>query len=481
MMSETTVLPLQKRISKLLEQIAESRRIRDRIPYPTVRKSLEGAEKNTLEALEFNSALVKEVILWRAVVQNGYEKRQNSSVTLEETIRDFFSDNLSDLYHQCDEISEAYLVSQLGSALPPEIYLWIDDVVNGFSFKGSKKSKIPPIVFQQSSQLINDMQSDSLAKKVDTLINLSRTDVRFNLDVTKGRPVTFPYDKMVELFVVNFLPGGARNPVLWPVLIHESMHIIDKQWTMTEQFKKFVETNSGGFLDLDEHPDKTLNWMNEIAIDMISLSSAGPMFTYSLLSYFDYLPYVESPDYPRIDARLYMMRKYLEDPRNKLPETFDSCREFYASFLRKRKLNKLKYQSNFDKLYDLTIKWMEYNQLTQFKDTLESYLQTGESNVSISSVFGPNFSTGDQDLDHLPYVDPVFSYPEITRLIFSSKVPLAIHPTILLNVVLSQLEAQELDSKDTETLVETLVKSVHQWKIKTTWSDTVRKSPTVTG
>jgi hypothetical protein len=472
-MPEGTVQPLERRISSLLEEIAAASSIRDKIAYPSVRQALELAEKNSIESLRLMATLVNDVIIWGARQKNEYEVKIDSTKTLEETIRDWSSGTLNDCYQICDGIFSDYFSSELNSSLPAEIYLWIDDFVHGFKYKGSKKQDIPQVVFHQSTQYINSKHSDSLATKVDTLIELSNTPVLVGVQEVKPKPVPFPFDKMKNLYIVSFIPGGARNPALWPILMHEALHIIDKQWQLVSELEEFINS-SEGFLPLDKEPSNTLKWTKEIAIDMLTLGSAGPMFAYSLAEYLDYLPYIANADYPSMDARLYILRKFLEDPRNHLQGSIDDSRQFFLRALIRKKIKEPSNRVNFDKLYDLIMRWMVNSKLLHFSSILENYHNSQTSNTAIRTMFNSD-RISPQNIDLVPFADPVYSYEDMVRMLFIDKIPVAIHPTILMNVALSQMEAKELGYKELDVLVDLLIKSIEKWKIREKWSAAVEE------
>lgn len=473
--------PIQKRISELTEEIAKSQPIRAKIPYPSVRDSLKSTETNARVSLKFLDSLLRDVLMWRSEKILEYESRFEKDITLEDVMREWYTDYLSTIYHECDRVSEEYTESQLNSTLPPEIYLWISDLVKRFTFQGSRKTEIPPMVFQQSSQYINSKYSDSAKKTVEVLLELSGEDVKFGVEAVKGRQIAFPYDQFANLYVISYIPGGSRNPILWPVLAHEAIHVVDKEWGLLGELETRLKGGSGApHLPLDDNPDNTNAWTKEIAIDLISLSTAGPMFSDALATYFDYLPYVANAEYPGMNVRLYVLRKFLVDSRNELTGHFDECRSRFLEKLNQKNLKEPKYHENLDKLYGSVYAWMVSSRLTQFSDVLETYGEEAESYKGMQAVFKPGALT-DEDLDVKPFVNPFYSYDEILRLVFVDKVPLAIHPSILLNVCLSQWEDHVRNYKESEIVRSVLVKSIHRWKVTKEWARILGDIPATDG
>jgi len=216
------------------------------------------------------------------------------------------------------------------------------------------------------------------------------------------------------------------------------------------------------------HEDKDVNsqWMSEIFADIMAIHYFGPMYALSLMDYFERVPYVQTIQHPEMCVRLYSTYQYLERSRSLytdiLHRCLNSCKsqilEKCSAYERSGELSKEKKEKLAD-IYQIFSKWFSSLKIKSFNKILREY------------ALKANSAKLKKDLTHkyAPFPNVVFSYDEIVDLIFLRSVSLAIHPNILLNVILSNM-----DKYNGNAHFDVLVDSIKKWKIVQAWELSIK-------
>ena len=178
----------------------------------------------------------------------------------------------------------------MGTEIPPETYLFIDDMVQRFDFK--RPDEIP---FDY------------------VLVQIPRFSFRHGkiFEIIKAklieRGVITSASQRRNPSVIGIPKIEARNPYIWPILIHELGHAIHDEINFVNDILDRVQ------LPLEEGR-ATKNWICEFFADLISIRLLGAAYFISFLS-FSILRYElekPSPTHPSTADRIEFIRKKIE-------------------------------------------------------------------------------------------------------------------------------------------------------------------------
>jgi hypothetical protein len=415
------------------------------ITYKTVRGRLVTSGENYERGLQSLWVLLNEVILRRVVAYRDYlEKKTKTQVPLEPILKSYAS-QLNTSYQIIERLRSDFISSQVNGSLPWEIYLWVGDILSAVKFERTPDSF--DIVFQSSSSFSNHTFEEQILRPLDPIRDLaSEPLIPGTLDAP---PPPSPYEALTKGHVIMYISGEARSIMFWPALVHEVFHITQKEANWMSDFRKYCVEHNAPKVELNEDQFRNDTWIEELMMDSLAMHYFGPMFALSLINYLNVQPY-PSGEYPSMEMRLYLSQRKLESWRLSFVKTYKGRYEILQRCVAKmqpqvdafieQSMPDRKAQKSLDSLFELIQGWLKASGARDFESVLD------------------NYSTSCDDFN------PELTYQEIVRYTFEKYVPPAIHPNILLNVVLAEYEKY-----DTTKHYNVVVDSIKNWKVAQSW------------
>lgn len=322
--------------------------------------------------------------------------------------------------NQIIEIVYASANSVLGSCAPIELHLLVDMVL-----RVAAQRTNTPFVLQ-------DNQIFETATLRRFLISYVSTDI------SVSPPSKLPPN---ECYGIRYTASEITNPYSWPLLIHESFHIIEEQRSILAKLPNLSK------IELPVKEEQKEDWKKELFIDLISTLFFGPVFVFSLVGKFRMVPYYSlSSTHPPMEVRIAATRKYLEHVRPEKPtsiadETFARIASSTIRYLTPATIG----EEKLDKAIDA------------FVGTFCSEVETKTSFHQLLKSWFPN--TADY-----------FGAPRVTlddvRSWVSDGIELAVDPRILLNFVLTDEEMiAKAPGKVPENITNALLSSMKKWRV----------------
>jgi hypothetical protein len=441
---------LNEHIDLIVNQIKD--RKCSEIIYPLARKNLEISAENHIKGLKIIQNILRKAIIGPATDIEEKIREKGKTVNIEDIIRKYWLYQVANCYNSVERLNFEF-TNQIESMLPLEVYYWLDSV-----FKGTKV----PINFvleassQFSAQSYNEKILDPLSvglelgagiKVPGTLSAIDVTDVLQGFKITDG-------------YVIDYIRGEARNTILWPILIHEIFHIVDRERKLLDNILQSGQT----FPIINDDPETNLRHTREIFVDILSAKYFGPMYLLALVNYYERLPYVQTLDHPEMTLRLRAIQEYLMKTNIQYTDIYDRCKTICVEktsskikgILESNNFTKEK-ESNVIQIYEAVSQLFDDLKFPSFKAALKQY----------------QYQTSDEHYEHCKdkenlFVNPAYTFKDIEDLIFERGVSLGLDPRIILNVANARSEKYSAE-KHFEIITDSIVK----WKINKEWNKTI--------
>jgi len=416
------------------------------VPYPGIRKNLVLSADNHVNGLSIiKNVLSKAIIKPAKGIQERLEK-EGKKADVEDIIRRHWFRQVTECYHVVERFNFDFS-NQISPVLPFETHYWIQSVFENWK-------TYFPLVLEASNQFVNHSFKEKILDPLAPLIEVGLdytipgTLEKVNVsDVLEGFKVSSGY-------VISYIRGEAKNVLLWPILIHEAFHIIDRE-------KNLVGSLLGQDVKLpvfSEVKDINSRWVQEIFIDIFSAKYFGPTYLISLVNYFERLPYVQTIDHPEMALRIRAVQEYVTTTDVEYTDIFDKCKSHCFEIVGEKIKNFLaaadfsvEKEEKIIEMYKIVSGWFDELNPYSFRMALKNY-QLQKNDEKSEKTF----------------VDPVYSFSEIADLVLTNQVSLAIDPRILLNVVMAQYQRY-----DPEKHFEIMTDSILKWKIRREWNKIV--------
>jgi len=451
-------LPLESlvdHIDELISQITNLTSNLQNIPYPRVKQNIRFSGQNYVNGLKIAKEVITNCIVKRASLLSSVQRKDGRTLPPEEIIRSYWLDQVSGCYRTVERFNTD-ITTQANPSMPYELYHWLFDLFDRLGLDVT-------IVLQDSNQYTNDSFEKAIVEPLMPLLKVAKEPLLpgsllqvETKDFVNAYPIKLGY-------VISFIKGEACNPLLWPLLIHEVFHITDKEKALMTSHNS---PTKGEIPIL--HENKTVNsrWISEIFADIMAIHYVGPMYAFSLMDYFERVPYVQTIQYPEMCVRLYSVYCYLESVRSTYTDIVHRCLDSFKAKIGEKVLEyeesgelSEEKKEKLEDIYQKISGWFPLLRVNSFKQTLREYVLTAKS-VGFENRTNSKFA---------PFPHLVFSYDEIDNLIFRDRISLAIHPNILLNVILSNL-----GKYNRHIHYDVLVDSIKKWKIKQAWERSIQ-------
>lgn len=321
--------------------------------------------------------------------------------------------------NQIIEIVYASANSVLLSSVPIELYLLVDMVL-----REAAQMTDTPFVLQ-------DDQIFETATLRKFLISYVSTDI--SVSPPSGLPPN-------ECYAIKYTASEVANPYSWPLLVHESFHIIEEQRSILAQLPVLSR------VELPVKEEEKEDWKKELFIDLMSTLFFGPVFVFSLVGKFRMVPYYSHSTHPPMEVRIAAMKKYLERARSEKPisiadEAFAKIASSTIRYLAPATIR----EEGLEKAIDA------------FVDTFHSQVETKTSFLQLLESWFPNTAN-------------YFGAPRVTlddvRSWVSDGIELAVDPRILLNSVLTDPEIiMRAPGQVPENTTRALLSSMKKWRV----------------
>jgi hypothetical protein len=419
------------------------------VPYPGIRKDLVLSADNHINGLNIIKNILSKAIIKPAKgIQERLEK-EGKKEDVEDIIRKHWFRQVTECYHVVERFNFDFN-NQTSPILPFETYYWVQSVLENWE-------TYVPLVLEASNQFMNHSFKEKILDPLAPLIEvgsdytipgtLEKVDVT---DVLEGF-------KISEGYIISYIRGEAKNILLWPILVHEAFHIIDRE-------KNLVDSLSSRNVELptfNEVKEINSRWIQEIFVDIFSAKYFGPMYLISLVNYFERLPYVQTIDHPEMALRIRAVQEYVTTTDVEYTDIFDKCKSHCFETVGEKVQNLLaaadfssEKEEKIIGMYKIVSGWFDKISAYSFRMALKNY-QLQKNDEKSEKTFA----------------DPLYKFSEIADLVLDNQISLAIDPRILLNVVMAQYEQY-----DPEKHFEIMTDSILKWKIRKEWNKIICSS-----
>jgi len=445
---------------------------RGQIAYPTIKSNLETAAQNYRIALSTLKTILSVYILDTARLVADASKKRTKTQTVDDVLDRLWGDELNNSYGMGETILSDF-TRELDPNIPLELYYLVLELFEDFGFAEN-------FVLRQGGQFVSETFEETVFSKLRPLLESAKPPVVpgtletvptvpdfMELWASTAKNVGETVPNLVNTIV--YIEGEAHNPLLWPILIHEGFHLMDRRLHFFEEVEEIM---FGRTLTLDKSEPKEVNrkWAREIFQDICAVHYFGPLYAYSLLTYFEKLPYIQTIGYPEMSSRLYAVKLYVERGlsnityTNFLAEGAKFCSPTLAKEIQKYEENNQldgSVEKELERFYDVVASWLDARGVRLFTKRLRQYV-TESSEAVRAPVEG--------DLDLMPYVDSIFTLDDVVKLLFKDEVALAIDPMILLNIGLMNSAPYT-----PEGWYKMYVNCIRKYRIKKAWKDVLLK------
>jgi hypothetical protein len=278
-------------------------------------------------------------------------------------------------------------------------------------------------------------------------------------------------------YVLDCIRSEAQNPIMWPILYHEMFEAVDKDLGLAghgimKSFEAFVQSQNESMPTINDEKLANENWLLEILMDFLAITSFGPMYAKSLLDYCQRSPYYPTPEHPEMHYRVYSAYLYITSPATSQSDILKRCQEIAKSEIQPEVL-RYEDECNLNSENEQALTEL-FRLMTKFRKTIPvpTFLQRLDNHIAQSQLSATTLKIllkkGTPDFDNrpkfIPFKEPLLSFEHIRNAIFAG-VSLAIHPDILLNVVIANA-----DDYDKDEDYDVIVDSIKKWKIKEVWN-----------
>lgn len=321
--------------------------------------------------------------------------------------------------NQIIEIVYASANSVLGSNAPIELYLLVDLVLR-------TAAEMTDTAF-----VLQDDQVFGTATLKKFLISYVSTDIS----------VTTPSElPPTDCYGIKYTSSEVTNPFSWPLLIHESFHIIEEEKSILAKLTPLTE------IELPVKKEEEEDWKKELFIDLMSTLFFGPVYVFSLVGKFRMVPYYSHSTHPSMEVRVAAAKKYLERARPQKP--INVAQETFASIA----------SSTIRYLTPVTIKDEKLDKaIDAFVNAFGSQVETKTSFFQLLESWFPN--TGETIGPPRVSVDDIRSW-------MGDGIELAVDPRILLNFVLTdEALIAKAPGQVPEITTNALLSSLKKWRV----------------
>ena len=458
-MSNNPLSSTIEHVEELESEVQRSVAELNKIPYSKVRRNLAIAVENYEKGLFAIKSILGELVeRGKAVVALPASRKRN--LTLHEVLRKHWSIPITRCYNTAENFRASFDLESQGG-IPWELYHLLIDIFDQFGFS-------EPFVFREADQFVNETSKETIVDVLDPLIKPLQEPIPSTIVSKSASKATVP--DVIPANTISYIAGEARNPLLWPVLVHEGFHVLDKRLGLFDQMEKsLVHPHRLPNLDKAKGPDINRRWSREIFQDIAAAHYFGPLYSFSLLKYFERLPYLQTIEHPEMSVRLYSVNKYLEEQpaatvsgSDILTRALGFCRpilkEEISKYVTAGELTD-DTTRELDMFYEGVTSWIRSKKITLFEARLNQYLVESDRAREMVQM---------TTIDKVPYVDPAFKFEEVVDMVCNLGVYPAFHPTLLLNIVLSAS-----DSYTPQGFQERYVDCMRKWCVKEAWNQAI--------
>jgi hypothetical protein len=424
---------------------------KEEVVYPIARNNLILSANNHINGLKIINNLITKTIIKPATEKLDEIQAKGTVIDLETIIRKYYSKQVVDYYRTAERFNENFN-NQKKPFLPFEIYYWIDSIMKDIGLETK-------IIIEASNQFVNHSFNDSIIEPLSASLEIGGGSIIPGSLKTIDVSDIFSGYKINDGYVISYIRGEFRNILLWPILIHEMFHILDREKKIVENLLKRKKIPP-----LSVENAQNLKWLTELVMDIFSAKYFGPAYLLSLQTYFERLPYVgQTLDHPEMALRLKAVQMYMNDSETPYTDIFDKCKSACSKMTSSR-INAVikaeKYSGEKEEqittIFKAISEYFDELGLPSFRMELKKYLLKSEAKET------------EKD-----FIDPLYDFDEIKELLLDNAVSLALDPRIILNVVMAQYEklttgvssGRFLSERHYEIITDSLLK----WKIEKEW------------
>jgi hypothetical protein len=449
------------------------------VPYPYVLTALSTAGKNYQNGLNALRNSIEEYLIKRATAIAKLSNKQNDTTVINDIIKKHWSPQLNLSYRIAESYTNSFLAER-NAKIPEELYFLVADIFKEFKEYPSEEI----FVFREGTEFKTESFEATIWEPLDPLLQVGQQTI------LEGTVNTFIFRNIKKEFVLNrgyvitYIAGEATNPSLWPIFVHEAFHLLDNRLGLFDEFEKKLLLEKRELPALEKNPDINRAWLREIFQDIAAVHYFGPLYAFSIMVYFDTLPYYQTIQFPAMSARLYAVSRYLDRIKSgqvKSPYTdyLERAVRFCGPLLDKEITEhplEIDMKNELDAFYEHVTSWIISRGIKLFVQRITDYT-TEASKASELLKIGEKDGGGVESPETLsarvfrvPYVDRLFTFDEVVDLVFTRNVSLAIDPIILLNIALSVSE----EHRPTK-VYDKLTDCMKKWYVKRAWDIVANK------
>lgn len=458
-MSTNPLLSTLEHIAELETELNRDIGALSQVPYPKVRHNLKIAGEN------YKKALYSVQTILNALVERGKSIEElvastGRKLTLYEILRKYWGRQINQSYLTAERFRTSFGLES-HSSIPSELYYLVFDIFDEFGFGET-------FVFREGSHFMSESSREIIVDVLDPLSQPLSEPIPGKKSGQKGSELSMP--PITPAHVISYIAGEARNPVLWPVLVHEAFHLLDKGLGLFQTMESSLKKPQRLPI-LDDTKDNEVNkrWSREIFQDIAAVHYFGPLYSYCLMKYFERLPYIQTIEHPEMSSRLYAVSKYLDEIGSRaiygtdfVSRALGFCRPPIQAEIQKYTDNGElggNTRLELDMFYECVTTWLKSRNTTLFTDRLKQYVDESAKAPEMTRL---------ASIDQVPFIDAILSFDEVVELVFKFSVYPVLHPTLLLNVVLAASEEYSRQG-----YYERFVECMKKWCIKTAWNQAI--------
>ena len=412
------------------------------LPYPIVRKNLKVAGKNYQTGLNVIERCFREYLIVRGEWIAERSGKKGDVTYIDNAIKKYWGIQL-DISYAIAERFVSDFIDEVEVNIPFELYFLVSDALQELTFEKRQKQdqdeKSLAFVLRKGYEFKTQTFEESIWDSLDIILKVGKEPLTGTLKQPSSKDIRS--EEPLELaHLISYVRGEAENPAMWPVLVHEAVHLLDNHDGLFSKVE--AEIKSNGKLPILEKENNDINeaWLREIFQDIVVVHYFGPAYLISIMAYFDKAPYYTTRMFPDVASRIYAVSRYLEEARSAYAtDILENLRGVCNQLLNQqpdRIMIDVEMKGSLTDFYRAVTSWLKARGKKLFISRLSDYVMQSAKAPEMLKVIRDT-SIASPFPYRISYVDPAFTFNDIVQMLFERNISLAIDYIIVLNVALS--------------------------------------------
>jgi hypothetical protein len=315
--------------------------------------------------------------------------------------------------------------------IPPEVYILVSNMFEDLGNPAALFVLAEGASFEQTS-MHQEVEKATINLSIPDSDNSSPNIQMLKTSIRQG-----------DVGVLYYERGQYDNPLAWPLLLHEGIHLDYERQGLNRLEELFP----------------AVSWIKEVIIDIDAMLYFGPAFAASSAVYLERFPHSQALSHPHFISRLYASLLYLThltEAQEKLPTSLESqikeTFQYVKAVWEKYKAKLTENQESIGRIYD-ELEGKLIKNISRKASIFPEFVDSVEQKRTASFTFPPE-----------DYVEKAVMSIEDVKEYYKHGVPIAADPRILFNSFISRQFFEE------GVIKIFITQSLRKWYLQTKWN-----------